>query len=140
MAALLMSGTLVVAIDQLSKRLIAGWFAESNTSSLAPRGRIRPVANPNVSFGLVHSPVVLLLLWACACISIILLVQSEIFSNNFAAQIALGAALGGALSNLLDRLVRGAIIDFIDIGFWPVFNLADVAIVLGAAFALLHLR
>ncbi len=140
MAALLMSGTLVVAIDQLSKRLIAGWFAESNTSSLAPRWRIRPVVNPNVSFGLVHSPVVLLLLWACACISIVLLVQSEIFSNNLAAQIVLGGALGGALSNLLDRLVRGAIIDFIDIGFWPVFNLADVAIVLGAAFALLHLR
>lgn len=140
MAALLMSGTLVAAIDQLSKQLIAGWFAECNTSSLAPRGRIRPIVSLNVSFGLVHSPVVLLLLWTFACISIVLPVQFEIFSYNLAAQIALGAALGGAFSNLLDRLLRGAIIDFIDIGFWPVFNLADVAIVFGAAFALLNLR
>jgi signal peptidase II len=45
---------------------------------------------------------------------------------------ALGAAIGGAAGNLTDRFARGAVIDFIDLGWWPVFNVADVAIVGGA--------
>ena len=51
--------------------------------------------------------------------------------------VALGLVLGGALGNLADRLLRGPgfrghVVDFIDIGPWPVFNLADSAIVIGA--------
>jgi signal peptidase II len=51
--------------------------------------------------------------------------------------IALGLVLGGSLGNLTDRLVRGPgfsgrVIDFIDLHVWPIFNLADSAIVLGA--------
>ena len=52
--------------------------------------------------------------------------------DHSSAQIALGSALGGAAGNLLDLRFRNGIIDFIDVGFWPVFNLADAAIVLGA--------
>jgi len=52
------------------------------------------------------------------------------------APVAIGAALGGASSNLFDRLWRGGVVDFIDLGFWPVFNVADVAIVAGVAIAL----
>lgn len=49
-------------------------------------------------------------------------------SRPFAA--ALGALLGGAIGNKVDRLVRrgGAVVDFIDVGFWPVFNVADSAL------------
>ena len=51
--------------------------------------------------------------------------------------IALGMVLGGALGNLADRVLRGPglagdVVDFIDVSIWPVFNLADSAIVLGA--------
>jgi signal peptidase II len=48
--------------------------------------------------------------------------------------VALGLLLGGASGNLIDRLVRdhgGAVIDFVDLQWWPVFNLADAAIVVG---------
>jgi signal peptidase II len=40
-------------------------------------------------------------------------------------------AIGGAASNALDQVLRGVVVDFIDLGFWPVFNLADLAIVAG---------
>jgi signal peptidase II len=53
--------------------------------------------------------------------------------------LALGAAMGGATANTLDRLRRGAVVDFLDLGCWPVFNLADVAITFGAGFAALAL-
>ena len=53
--------------------------------------------------------------------------------------IAVGAVAGGAVGNLLDRLLRdgsgflgGHVIDFIDLQWWPVFNVADMAITLGA--------
>jgi signal peptidase II len=48
---------------------------------------------------------------------------------------ALGLMLGGALGNLTDRLFRdhgGAVVDFVDLGWWPVFNVADAALVCGA--------
>jgi signal peptidase II len=45
----------------------------------------------------------------------------------------LGLALGGAVGNLIDRVRIGQVIDFIDLGWWPIFNIADSAIVVGAA-------
>jgi signal peptidase II len=49
------------------------------------------------------------------------------------AALGLGLALGGATSNLADRVLRGAVMDFVAVGRWPTFNLADAAIVSGAA-------
>lgn len=43
----------------------------------------------------------------------------------------LGLLLGGALGNLLDRALRGFVIDFISVGWWPIFNIADTAICIG---------
>ena len=57
--------------------------------------------------------------------------------TNVATSVALGLILGGALGNLTDRIVRGPgfsghVVDFVDFHIWPVFNLADSAIVVGA--------
>ena len=43
-------------------------------------------------------------------------------------QLLWGVFLGGVIGNLVDRLMRGVVIDFIDLGFWPAFNIADAAI------------
>lgn len=49
----------------------------------------------------------------------------------------LGLIIGGAVGNLVDRLFRGRVVDFIDFSWWPVFNLADIAIVAGVIIILL---
>jgi signal peptidase II len=54
-------------------------------------------------------------------------------AKSFLAQTALAFILGGSLGNLADRLLRSYVIDYIDVGFWPVFNLADSMINIGAA-------
>ena len=54
--------------------------------------------------------------------------------------VGIGAAVGGATGNLLDQLRRGAVVDFVAIGRWPAFNVADAAIVLGAGLIILSLR
>lgn len=48
---------------------------------------------------------------------------------------AIGLAVGGAVGNALDRLRRGAVVDFVVLGRWPVFNVADIALVCGALVA-----
>jgi signal peptidase II len=55
------------------------------------------------------------------------------------ARLGAGAALGGAAGNLFDILRRRSVTDFIDLGWWPVFNIADVAIVAGLALAFVPL-
>jgi len=58
-------------------------------------------------------------------------------ATNVSAAVAsgIGLALGGAAGNALDRLRRGAVVDFVVVGRWPVFNVADVALVGGALVA-----
>lgn len=73
-------------------------------------------------------------------ITFIIVASFRIVRPSFA--VALGLVLGGALGNLTDRVVRGPglsgrVVDFIDLHVWPVFNIADSAIVLGAAILLL---
>jgi signal peptidase II len=71
-------------------------------------------------------------------VSVAIVVASFRISDRWTG-VALGLVLGGALGNLTDRIVRahdgflsGRVVDFIDLHVWPVFNLADTAVVLGA--------
>ena len=58
-------------------------------------------------------------------------------SSGWAVWLAGGLLIGGAVSNLIDRVARGSVVDFIDFSFWPTFNLADVAIVVGVGLLVL---
>lgn len=69
-------------------------------------------------------------LWCAEVAALVALVELVPTSGGLLAPAALGAALGGAAGNLVDRVRRGGVVDFIDLRFWPV-NLADVAIVAG---------
>ena len=66
---------------------------------------------------------------------VVLLTVARSSGTNAAGTVALGLVLGGALGNLGDRLFRdhgGAVVDFIDLQWWPVFNVADAAITCGS--------
>ncbi len=69
-------------------------------------------------------------------VSIYLILKHSTFENK--VQPFLGLILAGALGNLYDRIFYGAVIDFIDFHFWPVFNVADSAIVIAVFGLLLH--
>lgn len=74
----------------------------------------------------------MLVFWLVEVAIFVALVHLGPFFQGLLALVALGAALGGATSNLFDCLWRDGVVDFVDLGFWPVFNLADVAIVAGS--------
>lgn len=75
--------------------------------------------------------------WLLALISAVTLYWMGLRFQTGPALAGLGLALGGSASNLYDILWDHYIVDFIDLGWWPVFNLADIAIVAGLAMALL---
>lgn len=126
----------VYLVDRLSKT-----WAES---ALAGRPPIRVIpgvlqlnytTNSGGAFGLGGSAP-----WFFAAATIV--VSAVIVAASFKVSrpglaVAMGLVLGGALGNLTDRIVRGAgldgrVVDFIDFHVWPIFNLADSAIVIGA--------
>lgn len=79
----------------------------------------------------------MIVLWLAALASVIVLRRSGAWFRGPAAPVGLGCALGGAAGNLVDILRRRYVVDFIAVGWWPVFNLADVGIVGGLALAFL---
>jgi signal peptidase II len=80
--------------------------------------------------------VALVLVWFAALFSAIILHHSGAWFQGPVGLFGLGLALGGAAGNLLDILRSRYVVDFIDLRWWPVFNLADVAIVAGLVLAL----
>jgi signal peptidase II len=132
---LLVAGSVVLFLDQWSKRVME-LRAGQGAVSVGAGMRIRHARNTR---GLYSNDVVriaLVLLWLAALVSGSLLHRTGALLQSHSAMLGLGAALGGAAGNLYDILRRRSIVDFIDFGWWPVFNLADVAIVCGLVLAL----
>lgn len=100
---------LVFFIDQLSKLFVIKFFP--GIVSL----------NQGISFGLFPSS-----FWLY--INILIIIFFTFYKKD---KLGTGLILGGGISNLLDRLIRGGVVDFIDLKIFPVFNLADFFIVLG---------
>lgn len=86
--------------------------------------------NSGIAFGLATDvPAIVLIAVAVLIVGILLVLGTQLRWRG--ANLAIGLILGGALGNLLDRAVRGSVVDFIDLPHWPTFNLADVAITIG---------
>jgi signal peptidase II len=92
--------------------------------------------NTGAAFGLFPDQGALFILIAVGVIIAIILYYRHIPEGYYLARLALGLQLGGAAGNLIDRVRQGYVVDFIDLNFWPlqnwpVFNIADSAIVVG---------
>jgi signal peptidase II len=98
--------------------------------------RLRLVRNSGAAFGFAQGLTIVFTLVAVVAVVVILRMARYMRSRAWA--VALGLILGGALGNLVDRIfrepgpLRGRVIDFLELPHWPVFNLADSAIVIGA--------
>ncbi|WP_424244049.1 signal peptidase II [Elusimicrobium posterum] len=91
------------------------------------------VENTGMAFGLFQNANMALAVMMVIVIIFILSSWKDIVSiSPKAGVISLACILGGAIGNLYDRIVLGYVVDFIDFGFWPVFNIADSFISIGA--------
>ncbi len=131
------SGGVVLLLDQWSKRMVQVHVAD-RCISWGPILRIRCVTSLKEIYRRDGARAVLVLVWFTALISAIILYRSGAWFQSHVALFGLGLAFGGAAGNLLDILRCRSIVDFIDLRWWPVFNLADAAIVAGLVVALWH--
>lgn len=129
----------VVVADQLTK-----WWAlralADGPIDLGPV-RLAVTRNRGAAFGLGAGFFPLIV--AGAVVAVVLLAGSGRVVRRPVVAVAVGLVLGGAVGNLIDRLVRspgwlrGSVVDFVDLRWWPVFNLADSAITVGCLVLLL---
>jgi signal peptidase II len=98
---------------------------------------IAPQTNPGAAFGLMQSSGYLLAIIGLVVVFAIVKLRVQRSRSRLLA-IGLGVLLGGAVGNLIDRLVSGAVYDFLDIHIWPIFNLADIAIVIGGVMLVIY--
>ena len=104
----------VVVLDQLTKYLIP-----------------TKVENTAAAFGLLKDQQLFLIIFSLIFVAAVVYFYKDVPKKKF-PQVMTALILGGAIGNLIDRLLLGFVRDFIDVGFWPAFNIADSAITIGA--------
>jgi signal peptidase II len=123
----------VLVVDVLSKRWVEAQLALGQSVPVIPSVfYLTRLANPGAAFGLFAGANFALVLVAVAVACFIIFAGPRLAGGNPMLISGLGLQLGGAVGNLLDRVRVGMVTDFLDFGFWPVFNVADIAIVGGA--------
>lgn len=135
---------LVVALDQWTKSLVRAnlalgetWLPDSLTW-LSPYARIVHWYNMGAAFGMFQSGSMVFTVLAIIVISAIIYYFPRVDRRDWTLRIAMSMQLAGAAGNLIDRLTQGGrVTDFISVGTFPVFNIADASISTGTAVLLL---
>jgi signal peptidase II len=131
---------IVVALDQLTKRLVFTNFLPGESRLVIPRLlRWTYEQNQHGAFGLFGSSPVLLIGMALVVLLIFWFSFREQARHSLLVRIAFGMILGGAIGNIIDRLHFRFVVDFIDFyRIWPnIFNIADACITVGVVLLIL---
>lgn len=132
----------IVAVDQISKLFIEKTFCLGESLPVIKNiFHISLVHNTGAAFGIFKRQTGFFVVTSFIAIVLILLtIKSSSFKRQSCiSQIALNLILGGALGNLIDRLRLGFVVDFLDFRVWPVFNIADSCVSIGAILLALSL-
>ena len=133
----------IVALDQWTKWLVrmnipAGesWLPESLVW-LSPYARIVHWYNRGAAFGMFQEGGMVFTVLAFIVIAAIIYYYPQVSRADWPLRLAMSMQLGGAIGNLIDRLTIGHVTDFISVGTFPVFNIADASISVGCVVLLL---
>ena len=135
---------LIVALDQWTKELVRDHIALGATwlphglEWLSPYARIVNWFNTGAAFGMFQSGSMVFTVLAFIVIGAIIYYFPRVDRHDWTLRIAMSMQLSGAAGNLIDRLTQaGRVTDFISVGTFPVFNIADASISTGTAILLL---
>ena len=132
---LLILGGLIVVLDQWTKNLVRTNLQFGQTwmplDWLSPYVRVVYWHNSGAAFGMGQNFSLAFTILAIVVACAILIYYPQIPTEDWPLRIALGLQFGGALGNLTDRVLIGFVTDFISVGSFPVFNVADASISIG---------
>lgn len=130
---------LVIALDQITKAIVTNELAgHAPLSVLGGLVYLDYARNTGAAFSILPNGARIFEVVAAVVCAGILLWYPRLRGTSLLVRLALGLILGGAAGNLLDRVRLGYVVDFVDLRWWPVFNLADSAVVAGACLLALY--
>ena len=122
---------LVFIVDQISKYILQlNMFKYESIPIIPPVFYLTYIENPGAAFGVMAHRTGFFIITTFFVIGITLFFYRKIVKSTL-MQLEIGLIIGGSLGNLADRIRIGRVVDFLDFRIWPVFNLADTAIVIG---------
>jgi len=125
--------------DQLTKQLVASTLALDSEVHIVGPFSIHHVQNSGIAFGLFSSATAFVIVLTTVAVGWMLAFFARSGARHPVLPAALGLLIGGSVSNLFDRVRLGHVTDFLDLRFWPAFNLADSCIVVGVVILLVAL-
>ena len=122
--------SIILLIDQLSKIIILNTINEIKV--IIPKLlEIEVIKNIGIAFGLNDGNLKNIFITMIILIIIINFIIKQQNNIDKKMTIALSLILGGGISNLIDRIIRGGVVDFIKVSTFQIFNIADISIVIG---------
>jgi len=122
-----------VFADQLTKQIVSSALSLGESVHIAGPFSIHHVQNSGIAFGLFSDATSIVIVLTALAVAWMVVFFARSGQRHPVLPVALGFVLGGSTSNLLDRVRLGHVTDFLDIRYWPAFNLADTFIVVGVA-------
>jgi signal peptidase II len=134
---------IIIVLDQWTKSIVRQNLAFGEMwmplQWLSPYARIVHWYNTGVAFGLFQDKNLLFSILALFISVFLIVLYPKLTEEDWFLRIALGMQLGGSLGNLIDRLTIGHVTDFISVGNFPVFNIADSSISVGVVVMIIGL-
>ena len=125
-------------LDQFTKYVVATNFEPGESRIAIPHLLWWTyVQNHRGAFGLFGSQAWLLVAMALAVLGVFWYAFRDAAAQSLLVRVAFGAIVGGAVGNIVDRFHYGFVVDFVDLHWWPVFNVADSCITVGVALLVL---
>ena len=123
--------------DQVTKYVVTSELRPRRVGARSSgRSTIHRVQNSGIAFGLFASATAIVTVLTALAVGWMLVFFARSGARHPVIPAALGLLIGGSVSNLVDRVRLGHVTDFLDLGWWPAFNLADSFIVVGVAILL----
>jgi signal peptidase II len=127
----------VLVLDQVTKAIVMGSIERGERIEVLPFLDLVRVMNEGVAFGFLgdgERSTVLIITGVALLFVFVWFLRDPMRPWSW---LAIGLLAGGAIGNLVDRVLRDGVVDFIDVSVWPSFNVADIAITAGAAILVL---
>ena len=128
---LLVTLAVVIGVDQLTKFLVRENMTIGQSIPAEGFFRLTYHTNSGTIFGLFPNATLVLTVISVLAIAFLIYFYRSQRALGPLTRLAIGLLLGGAFGNLIDRLAMGRVTDFVDVGRWPIFNVADASITVG---------
>lgn len=117
-------------LDQLSKYLARLWLSTGSEVELLPFFSLKLVSNTGIAFGMLSGQKAIII-FASSTVVLLMALAALALRRDGRWALAFSLLLAGSCGNLLDRVFRGEVTDFLKLSHWPAFNLADMYILAG---------